>query len=218
MGDEFAGAISLHSLEYFDRQFAFDDHQEHHLRIAQEIPLPCDGKVKRVLLDFDLAALYDVTTKAFNQAVRRNIDRFPSDFVLQLTEAEAKSSRSQTVTLKPGRGQHRKYPPLAFTEHGCLMLSNVLRSSRAMEVSVLIVRAFVQLRGAIAANRELSDRVDALSVTLHGQGRKLATPYRGNTPDFRLAMPGLRIHDSHLGLYGFRPACFGNPYRPIMDA
>ena len=87
-----------------------------------------------------------------------------------------------------------------------------------MEVSVLIVRAFVQLRGAIAANRELSDRVDALSVTLHGQGRKLATPYRGNTPDFRLAMPGLRIHDSHLGLYGFRPACFGNPYRPIMDA
>ena len=100
---------------------------------------------QRVLLDSDLAALYGVTTKAFNQAVRRNIDRFPSDFVLQLTEAEAKSSRSQTVTLKPGRGQHRKYPPLAFTEHGCLMLSNVLRSSRAMEVSVLIVRAFVQL-------------------------------------------------------------------------
>ena len=130
---------------------------------------------QRVLLDSDLAALYGVTTKAFNQAVRRNIDRFPADFLLQLTDDEAGSLRSQIVTLKTGRGQHRKYPPLAFTEHGCLMLSNVLRSARATEVSVLIVRAFVQLRGAMAASRELAERVDALSATLQRQGRKLAT-------------------------------------------
>jgi phage regulator Rha-like protein len=130
---------------------------------------------QRVLLDSDLAALYGVTTKAFNQAVRRNIDRFPADFLLQLTDDEAGSLRSQIVTLKTGRGQHRKYPPLAFTEHGFLMLSNVLRSARATEVSVLIVRAFVQLRGAMAASRELAERVDALSVMLQRQGRKLAT-------------------------------------------
>lgn len=133
---------------------------------------------QRVLLDTDLATLYGVSTKAFNQAVRRNIDRFPSDFVLQLTEDDAKSLRSQTVTLKTGRGQHRKYLPLAFTEHGCLMVANVLRSSRATEVSVLIVRAFVQLRAAIATNRELSDRMDVLSAKIRGQGRRLATHER----------------------------------------
>jgi hypothetical protein len=108
---------------------------------------------QRVLLDSDLAALYGVTTKAFNQAVRRNMDRFPDDFLLRLTDDEAGSLRSQIVTLKTGRGQHRKYPPLAFTEHGCLMLSNVLRSARATEVSVLIVRAFVRGAGNGAPKR-----------------------------------------------------------------
>ncbi len=138
----------------------------------------CNVRGQRVLLDSDLAVLYGVTTKAFNQAVRRNFDRFPADFLLQLTDEEARALRSQSVTLKTGRGRHRKYLPLAFTEHGCLMVSNVLRSPKATEVSVLIVRAFVRLRGAIAANRDLVERMDDLSVTIRRQGRRLATHER----------------------------------------
>jgi hypothetical protein len=101
---------------------------------------------QRVLLDTALAALYGVTTKAFNQAVRRNIERFPPDFLLQLTEAEGVALRSQSVTLKAGRGQHRKYAPLAFTEHGAIMAATVLNSSRAVQMTVYVVRAFVKAR------------------------------------------------------------------------
>ncbi|MGB8694544.1 MAG: ORF6N domain-containing protein [Steroidobacteraceae bacterium] len=91
---------------------------------------------QRVLLDSDLAALYGVSTKAFNQAVRRNIARFPADFLVRLTESEADSLRSQIVTLKMGRGQHRKYVSLAFTEHGAIMAATILNSPRAVEINV----------------------------------------------------------------------------------
>jgi hypothetical protein len=86
----------------------------------------------RVMLDADLAALYEVEVKALNQAVKRNIERFPSDFMFQLTHEEAVLLRSQSVTLKPGRGQNRKYLPYALTEQGVAMLSSVLRSQRAV--------------------------------------------------------------------------------------
>ena len=85
----------------------------------------------RVMLDTDLAKLYGVTTKVLNQAVKRNRSRFPMDFMFQLTAEEARSLRSQIVTLEPSRGQHRKYHPYAFTEQGVAMLSSVLRSKRA---------------------------------------------------------------------------------------
>jgi hypothetical protein len=117
---------------------------------------------QRVLLDEDLAALYGVSTKAFNQAVRRNLERFPGDFLLQLTEDEQDSLRSQSVTLKPGRGQHRKYPPIAFTEHGAIMAATVLNSSLAVEMSVHVVRAFVKLRQVLASNGALTRRLEAL--------------------------------------------------------
>jgi hypothetical protein len=117
---------------------------------------------QRVLLDEDLAALYGVSTKVFNQAVRRNLARFPADFLLQLTEAERDSLRSQIVTLKPGRGQHRKYPPMAFTEHGAIMAASVLNSPLAVEMSVHVVRAFVKLRQLLASNSELARRLASL--------------------------------------------------------
>jgi hypothetical protein len=115
---------------------------------------------QKVLLDADLARLYGVAVKAFNQAVKRNGDRFPEDFMFRLTAQEFESLRSQFVTLK--RGQHRKYLPHAFTEQGVAMLSSVLRSKRAVEVNIAIMRAFVQLREAMETNRELAKKFSEL--------------------------------------------------------
>jgi len=120
---------------------------------------------QKVLLDSDLAELYGVTSKVLNQAVKRNINRFPQDFMFQLTEVEHagwNSLRSQFVTLKGGRGAHRKYPPYVFTEQGIAMLSSVLNSERAVQVNIAIMRAFVQMRELAASNRELAHRIDEL--------------------------------------------------------
>jgi len=117
---------------------------------------------QKVLLDTDLAALYDVPTKRFNEQVRRNLERFPADFMFQLIEDEWAALRSQFATLKTGRGQHRKYMPYAFTEHGAIMAATILNSPRATEVSVYVVRAFVRLREVLASNAELAKRLDDL--------------------------------------------------------
>ena len=98
------------------------------------------------MLDRDLAGLYEIETKSLNLAVKRNIKRFPADFMFQLTAEETSSLRSQFATLKTGRGQHRKYLPYVFTEHGAIMAATILNSPRAIEMSVYVVRAFVQLR------------------------------------------------------------------------
>jgi hypothetical protein len=115
-----------------------------------------------VMLDADLADLYQVDTRTLNQAVQRNRARFPSDFMFQLTGRETDSLRSQTVILKRGRGRYRKYRPYAFTEHGVAMLSSVLRSSRAVQVNIEIIRAFIRLRHVGQWNGELAKRIDAL--------------------------------------------------------
>jgi hypothetical protein len=117
-----------------------------------------------VLLDVDLAALYGVAARSLNQAVARNPERFPADFMFRLTAKEAESLRSQTVILKTGRGRHRKYLPNAFTEQGIAMLSSVLRSSRAVRVNVEIMRTFVQLRRVLRTNAELARKLDALEA------------------------------------------------------
>jgi ORF6N domain-containing protein len=123
---------------------------------------------KRVILDRDLAKLYGVTTKVLNQAARRNLDRFPEDFMFQLTKAETeewqrlKRLRSQIVTLKNPRGMHIKYQPYAFTEHGILMLSSVLKSQRAVQVNIQIMRTFVRLREILGSNEKLIERLDEL--------------------------------------------------------
>jgi hypothetical protein len=121
---------------------------------------------RRVLLDSDLAALYGVPTKSFNQAVRRNVARFPDDFRFQLTALEWECLRSQFVTLNAGRGQHRKYLPFVFTEHGAIMAASVLNSPRAVDTSVYVVRAFVKLREMLASNAELLRKLEALERSI----------------------------------------------------
>ena len=125
----------------------------------------------RVLLDSDLATLYGVTTKALNQAVNRNAGRFPEDFMFQLTDKEAASLRSQSVTLK--RGQHRKYLPRAFTQEGVAMLSGVLRSERAIEVNVAIMRTFVRLRRMVLVNAELAAKLMEMEGQLEDHGEAI---------------------------------------------
>jgi ORF6N domain len=112
-----------------------------------------------VLLDTDLASLYAVGTKALNQAVKRNINRFPVDFMFQLTAEEWGQMRSQSVTASR---RNIAAPPYAFTEQGVAMLSSVLRSPRAVEVNIAIMRTFVQLRRLMDSNRDLARRIDAL--------------------------------------------------------
>ncbi len=128
---------------------------------------------QRVILDRDLAAIYGVTTKRLNEQVKRNAERFPEDFMLQLTPEEAELSRSQFATLKPGRGQNIKYRPYAFTEHGAIQAANVLSSPRAIKMGVFVVRAFVKLRQMLASNKELPQKVDELERKLqtHAKGR-----------------------------------------------
>ncbi|MBW2174637.1 MAG: ORF6N domain-containing protein [Deltaproteobacteria bacterium] len=115
---------------------------------------------QKVMLDRDLAELYGVPTKVLKQAVRRNIKRFPPDFMFELTREEGQSLRSQNVTLK--RGQHSKYLPFAFTEQGVAMLSSVLNSDRAIDVNIEIMRAFVRLRQMLAAHKDLARKLAAL--------------------------------------------------------
>jgi hypothetical protein len=135
-------------------------------RIESHILLIRDHKV---MLDEDLAALYEVEVKVLNQAVKRNTERFPEDFMFQLTAEEAARLRSQSVTLKTGRGQHRKYVPYAFTEQGVAMLSSVLLSKRAVHVNVEIMRAFVRLRRMLATHDDLARKLDALEKKYDAQ-------------------------------------------------
>ena len=131
----------------------------------------------KVMLDADLAALYDVPTKVLNQAVRRHLGRFPQDFMFQLNKEETSPLRSQIVTLKKGRGRHSKYRPLAFTEHGVAMLSSVLNSERAVQMNILIIRAFIALRKMLATHKALAHRMEKLERQQAEQGEQLAAVY-----------------------------------------
>ena len=119
----------------------------------------------KVLLDAELAALYGVSTARLNQQIRRNLERFPGDFMFQLSAAEYSALMLQNATSKIGRGGRRKLP-LVFTEHGAIMAATVLNSSRAVEMSVYVVRAFVKLREALASNEELTQKLDELERRL----------------------------------------------------
>ena len=140
-----------------------------------ELPKIHTIRKAKVVLDADLAELYGVPTFRFNEAVKRNESRFPGDFRFQLTAGEVENLRSQFATStsvpdgnlrsqpailkKPGRGQHRKYLPWVFTEHGALMAANILRSEKAVEMSLYLVRAFVQMREALLANATILKRL-----------------------------------------------------------
>ena len=134
---------------------------------------------ERVMLDFDLAKLYEVETKILNQAVKRNIKRFPIDFMFQLTKDEyeylrfqieaseaVNSLRSQIVTLKTGRGQHRKFMPYAFTEQGVAMLSGVLNSDKAINMNIAIMRAFVEIRKVLLKQNDLKTQLKEIKERL----------------------------------------------------
>lgn len=129
---------------------------------------------QKVLLDADLAALYGVPTKRFNQQVRRNAARFPEDFMFRVSMEEWASLRSQFATLKTGRGQHRKYLPLAFTEHGAIMAATILNSARATEVAVYVLRAFIRLRELLSSNRGLARRLDSVERKLGSHDEAIA--------------------------------------------
>ena len=149
---------------------------------ASPLPIPIEIVERRiylirgqkVMLDTDLADLYEVPTKVLNQAVRRNLDRFPEDFMFQLTEEVAAALRSQIVTLEKGRGRHSKYPALAFTELGVSMLSSVLRSKRAVQMNILIMRAFVRLREMLATHKDLAKKMEQVETRLRQHGSAIA--------------------------------------------
>jgi len=141
----------------------------------------------KVLLDEQLAAFYGVETRALVQAVKRNINRFPEDFVFQLSGDEwaalrpqmaAPRLRSQTVILESGRGQHRKYLPYAFTEQGVAMLSGVLRSPRAVEINIQIMRAFVRLRQLLSVHKELAQRLTKLEEEMRHRDHAVAQQFQ----------------------------------------
>ena len=119
------------------------------------------------MLDSDLAELYQVPTKQLNLAVRRNLGRFPGDFMFQLSEDEHHSLRFQIETLDKGRGKHRKYLPHCFAEQGVAMLSGVLHSDRAIQVNVAIMRTFVKIREALESNKELAKKLEKIEQKLH---------------------------------------------------
>ena len=171
----------------------------------------------KVMLDRDLAYLYGVTTKVLNQAVKRHKDRFPEDFMFQLSKEEAKiwwtevrggGLRSQIVTLK--RGEHIKYRPYAFTEHGILMLSSVLNSKRAIKVNIEIMRAFVRLRRMLASHTELARKIDVLEEKYDTQFkivfdaiRRLMEPPEPEPPKRRI---GFLVEEPHI------------PYEPLKGS
>jgi hypothetical protein len=128
---------------------------------------------QRVMLDRDLAALYGVETKNLNKAVQRNLDRFPPDFMLQLTVDEADGLRFQFGTLK--RGQHFKYLPRVFTQEGVAMLSSVLRSPRAIQVNIAIMRVFVRLRETLVLHKELARKLSELERKIEGHDASIRT-------------------------------------------
>lgn len=117
---------------------------------------------EKVLLDSDLALLYGIETRVLKQSVRRNIGRFPGDFLFELSSEEWVALRSQNVTLEKGRGEHSKYPPFAFTEQGVAMLSGILNSPRAIETNIAIMRTFVALRRLMQSNKELASKIKLL--------------------------------------------------------
>ncbi|MGH6638682.1 MAG: ORF6N domain-containing protein [Polaromonas sp.] len=147
---------------------------------------------QRVILDADLAALYGVETKRLNEQIKRNAARFPADFMFQLNEEESAALRSQFATLKTGRGQHRKYQPYVFTEHGAIMAAMVLGSPRAVEVSVYVIRAFVRLRQAASLHEDLAKRLAELEEKTESLDMQHDTFSRNTRNQLRQVFEALR--------------------------
>jgi hypothetical protein len=124
---------------------------------------------QKVMLDFDLAVLYEVETKRLKEAVRRNINRFPSDFMFELTRDEYNFLRTQFASLENGKGKFSKFNPFAFTEHGVTMLSSILNGDKAIEINISIVRAFVYIRQYALTHNELTSQLRELEFKFDKQ-------------------------------------------------
>jgi ORF6N domain len=133
---------------------------------------------RNVLLDSQLASFYGVETKSQNQAVKRNQERFPEDFMFQLSDAEFENWRSQIVTSNPAAKMGLRRRPYAFTEQGVAMLSSVLRSPRAVEVNIQIMRAFVRLRQLLSVHKELAERLAKLENRMHDRDQVVAQQFQ----------------------------------------
>jgi hypothetical protein len=131
----------------------------------------------KVMLDRDLAGLYQVPTRVFNQAVKRNLGRFPEDFMFQLTKHELDHWRSQFVISNPSAKMGLRRRPYAFTEHGVAMLSSVLNSQRAVQMNILIIRTFVKIREMLASNKDLARKIEDLENQQIEHGHQLAAIY-----------------------------------------
>jgi len=134
-------------------------------------------RLQRVMLDMDLASLYDVETRTLVQAVKRNLERFPQDFMFQLSPKAFSHWRSQIVISNPGARMGLRRPPYAFTEHGALQLASVLNSPRAAEMSIVVVRAFVQLREFLATHKDLAGKLEKLELRLDMSDDAIAELY-----------------------------------------
>ena len=146
----------------------------------------------RVMLDADLAALYGVETRVLVQAVKRNPDRFPRDFMFQLTNQELEAWRSRIVMSNPGARMGLRRPPFAFTEHGALMAATVLNSPHAVEMSLYVVRAFVRMRELLATHKELARRLDKLEKTTEALMLKHDALAASTRAQFKELIEGLR--------------------------
>ena len=131
---------------------------------------------QKVMLDSDLAKLYQVETKVLKQAVKRNIERFPEDFMFEITKEESEISRSQIVTLK--QGHNIKYLPMAFTEQGVAMLSSVLNSKRAISVNIQIIRLFTKIRGILSDNTELRLEIELIKKKLNNHSQNIEVVFK----------------------------------------
>ena len=158
---------------------------------------------QRVMLDFDLAAVYGVTTKQLNQQFKRNRERFPDDFAFELTAQEVTNMRSQNVTASK---RNIRYAPVAFTEHGALMLGNVLNSKTAQEASVRVVRTFVLMREQLAASKEFAQKLDELEQRVSSHDGAIANLFEAIR---QLVEPPLPENRRQIGF--MREA--GTPYR-----
>lgn len=130
---------------------------------------------QKVIIDEDLSKLYDVPTSRLNEQVKRNLERFPSDFMFRLTKFEYEALRSQNAILKIGRGRHRKYLPYAFTEQGVAMPSSVLNSKKAIKVNIQIMRAFVKLREILSTHKELAKKLKELELKIDSHDQQIQT-------------------------------------------
>jgi hypothetical protein len=171
---------------------------------TKALAIPVESRIlvlrkQKVILDRDLAELYGVPVRQLNQAVKRNQERFPTDFVFQLTAKEDEALRSQIVISNQGRGGSR-YAPYAFTEHGAIMAATVLNSAKAVEMSVFVVRAFVRLREMLGNNRQLASKINELEQRLETHDtaiqelieaiKELMTPPEGPRKNIGFQLPG----------------------------